>query len=255
MSRLGRYIIIDLLKNKVIIGYFCLLLVLGWGTFMLGSQPEKVLLMLMRIVLLVIPMTTMAFTSIYYYNSQEFIELLLSQPIGRATVFRSFYFGLSTALIAGYCLGLCLPLLIFYPAVESFLLIGGGIFLILIFTALALYVSVVSKDKVRGLGFVLLLWALFAFLYDGILLFMMYQFADYPVEKPILVLTLFNPIDIARILIIMKTEASAMLGVSGAVFQQFFSDVKGITVSTFVLILWIVIPFFLSERVFMKKDM
>jgi Cu-processing system permease protein len=199
-------------------------------------------------------MTTMIFTSIYYYNSQEFIVLLLSQPIARSEVFKGIYFGVSVTFIAAYCFGLCLPLMIFYPAIESFFLVGGGIFLNLIFIALALFISVSSTDKVRGLGFVLLLWALFGFLYDGLLLFLMYQFADYPVEKAILTLTFFNPVDIVRIMIILKTEASALLGLSGAVFQRFFTSTQGMALSVVVLMLWVLIPYFLSRRIFIKKD-
>src|SRR5690554_198861 len=102
MRRVSYYITGDLLKNKVIIAYTLILALTGWGTFMIESQPEKAILILMQATLLVLPLISMVFATIYYYNSQDFIALLLAQPIGRSTVIKSFYFGLNTALILGF---------------------------------------------------------------------------------------------------------------------------------------------------------
>lgn len=250
----SKYILADILKNKVIIGFTGLLVACGWGTFLLESQPEKALLMLMQVTLLLLPVITMVFASVYYYNSAEFIMLLLSHPIGRFAIFKALYLSLTVSFIVGFGLGICLPLFVFYPVAESLFLAAGGVFLITIFTALAMYVSVLNKDKARGLGVALLLWAFFAFLYDGILIYIMYQLSNYPIERPILLLTFLNPIDIARILVIMKTEVSAILGLSGAVFQQFFGSSTGAFVSVFLLVLWSVLPFVFAWKVFAKKD-
>lgn len=254
MFRISRYILIDILKNKVILGFAVLLIACGWGVFLLESQPQKALLILMQIVLVLLPVITVIFTAIYYYNSTEFITLMLSHPIGRFTIFKSFYICLVLAFITGFILGICLPLFIFYQGFQSLFLAVGGIFLIAIFTALGLAVGVRNKDKARGLGIVLLLWAFFAFIYDGILIYVMYQFSEYPIEKTVLFLTFFNPIDITRIMVIMKTEASAMLGLSGAVFQKFFGSSFGVLASLGALLGWSILPLISAWRGFLKKD-
>jgi Cu-processing system permease protein len=196
----------------------------------------------------------MVFTAIYLYNAAEFIILLLSHPIGRSTVFGSFFLCLILAFVLGFVSGICLPLFIYYPSAESLFLAIGGLFLIIIFTSFGFFISVSNKDKARGLGVVLLLWALFAFIYDGILIYFMYQFSDYPIEKPVLFLTFINPIDIARILVIMKTDASAMLGLSGAVFQKFFGSDLGMVISVSILIVWSILPLTFAWRRFSRKD-
>jgi Cu-processing system permease protein len=70
-----------------------------------------------------------------------------------------------------------------------------------------------------------------------------------------LIASFLNPIDIARILIIINTEAYALMGLSGALFTQFFGTSLGVGVSFTVLLIWVFIPFFLAWRKFLKMDL
>lgn len=255
MLKVSKYILGDLIKNRVLVGYALLLALIGWGTFLLESQPEKALLILMQVTLFALPLIAMVFSTVYYYNSLEFIMLILGQPVSRAKVIGGFYLGLCTALIFSFLVGVCIPLLVYYPGIESISLILGGTLLTIIFTALALLVGTSVADKAKGMGVTLLTWVIFAILYDGLLLFLMYQFGDYPIEKGVLILSFLNPIDIARILIIMKTESAAMLGLSGAVFRDFFGSTLGLIISLAALIIWSSLPFLLARRKFIKKDL
>jgi Cu-processing system permease protein len=255
MQKISNIVFQDLLKNKVVVGYFLLLSLIGWGMFMIESHPQKVILTLLQVTLMILPPMTVVFATIYYYNSQEFILMLLSQPIHRKRLFRGLFFGLALAFALAYLFGLGLPLLIFYPSAESVFLLSSGLFLSFSFTAIALFMSTHLHDKARGMGAALVVWAVFAFVYDGLLLLFMYQFSDYPIEKAVLVLSFFNPIDIARILVIMKTEASAMLGLSGAVFKDFFGSSTGVYISAAVLSAWVLIPFAIARRKFIRKDL
>lgn len=45
---------------------------------------------------------------------------------------------------------------------------------------------------------------------------------DYPLEKATLTLVLLNPVDLGRILMLMQLDISALMGYTGAFFQQFF---------------------------------
>ena len=255
MQKVSQYIISDLLRNRLIQGYVLLLATVGWGIFMLESQPEKALLIIMQVTLFALPLIALVFAVVYFYNSQDFIVLLLAQPIARTTVLGGFYLGLCGALVAGFLLSIGLPLLLFYSTTESLLLVLSGGLLIFVFVAIALFISTVVSDKARGMGLALLLWAFFAFVYDGLLLFFMYHLSEYPIEPGVLTLSFFNPIDIARITIIMKTEASALLGLSGALFRDFFGSFRGVNVSLAAILHWIAIPYYLVHRRFLQKDM
>jgi Cu-processing system permease protein len=254
MNPVTRYLLSDLLKNKVVIGYFLIQVLIGWGIFLIQGTPEKAFFIILQVSLFFLPLMTMVFTSIYFYNSNEFIELLLSQPVSRNRIFYGFTISLNLVFIAGYFTGICLPLLIYYTGTACLFLIAGGILLITIFSSLSLMLSTAIRDKTKGLGLTLLIWAFYAFIFDGILLLIMYNFSEYPIEGLILSLSFLNPIDIARILVIMQTDAAAIIGLSGAVCQDFFGSFLGSMVSLFILLAWFVLVLIVGKRIFLKKD-
>jgi len=254
MYNVSRSIASDLLKNKAILIYGLLLAVLGWGMFLVESQPEKTILALLQITLIVVPLMTSIFATIYYYNSAEFIQLLLIQPVRRSRIIWGIFVGLTGGFILSFLFGIGLPLLLVYPMKASFYLCISGILLSVIFTGLALWVSTHQQDKARSIGIVLLLWIFFVFIFDGILLWVMYQLAAYPIEQSILAVTFLNPVSIARILVVMQTEAAALLGLSGAVFQDFFGSTRGSTMAVLTLIVWGGVPYFFIRKRFLKRD-
>jgi len=254
MNKISFTIALDLLKNKAILIFGFILAFLGWGMFLLESQPEKTTLALLQVTLIILPLVNSVFATVYYYNSSEFIHLLLIQPVRRSIIIRGLFAGLASGFVISYLLGLGVPLLLFYPTAASGYLITAGLLLSLIFTGIALGVSTHQQDKTRSMGIVLLIWVFFAFVYEGIQLFIMYQLSEYPVEQPMLWSTFFNPVSIARILVVMQTEAAALLGLSGAIFQDFFGSVLGSLTAIAVMLLWVVVPYFLMKRRFLKKD-
>lgn len=254
MYSISLSIVNDLLKNKAILLYGILLAALGWGMFLIESQPEKTILALLQITLIVVPLMTGIFATIYYYNSAEFIQLLLIQPVGRSHIIWGIFVGLTSGFILSFFLGIGLPLWIFYPMTASFYLCISGILLSIIFTGLALLVSTHQQDKARSIGIVLLLWIFFVFIFDGLLLWVVYQLASYPIEQSILATTFLNPVSLARILVVMQTEAAALLGLSGAVFQDFFGSIKGSILAIFALVIWGSAPYLFIRRKFLKRD-
>lgn len=93
MRKLSRYVLYDILRNRVIIVYTLFLLLVSLSLFQLEENQSKALMSLLTIVLIVIPLISMIFTTIHYYNSYEFIELMLSQPLSRTRILLSEYVG------------------------------------------------------------------------------------------------------------------------------------------------------------------
>jgi len=255
MWKITNYIFRDLVRSWIIIGYVLLLFISSWGIFSLENEPDKAILNLLQIVLLVLPLVTLVFTTIYYYNSLEFILLLLAQPINRKTLFRGFAGGLMASLAICLIIGLGIPLLFHFPSMQSLMLLSCGLLLTFTFVSMALFVSTRLSDKAKGMGSVLLLWSFFAFLFDGLLLFFMYQFGAYPIESIVLGLSFINPIVVARTAVLMTTEGAALLGLSGAIFKDFFGSPVGLSVSLLAFLAYISIFFGLSWKNFEKKDM
>ena len=80
------------------------------------------------------------------------------------------------------------------------------------------------------------------------------MFNEYPLDKFALLATMFNPIDLSRILILLKLDISALLGYTGAVFKKFFGTNWGLTLSIAVMLLWILLPVWRIKGKLRKKD-
>ncbi|MGN6616703.1 MAG: ABC transporter permease subunit [Ilyomonas sp.] len=255
MQKILKYVVVDILRNRIVLAYTIFLLILSFSIFNLEDNPEKGLLSLLNLILFIVPLISIIFSTIYFYNSSEFIELMVSQPIKRKSIWLSLFGGLAASLGVAFFVGAGIPILIYQPNATGFLMIIAGLFLSVIFIAIALLSSVITRDKAKGIGIAILLWLYFAIIFDGLVLFILFQFADYPLEKVMVGISSLNPIDLSRILILLQLDVSALMGYTGAVFKDFFGTTTGISISFLVLILWIIIPVFLSLRKFKRKDL
>ena len=255
MNRIGKFIVLDILKNKIVLVYTLILAILSWSVFSLEDNSTKGLLTLLNVILLTVPLVSVIFSTIYIYNSSEFIELLLSQPIRRSKIWFSLFFGLSISLVLAFFIGAGIPILFYAPSDVGIMMLLVGIFITVVFVAIAFLSSIATRDKAKGIGIAILLWMFFALLFDGVVLFLIFQFADYPIEKIMVGITALNPIDLARILILLHLDVSAMMGYTGAIFKNFFGNQVGIIAAFTILLLWVAVPFLISLRKFRKKDL
>lgn len=255
MKKIIKYVIADILRNKIVIAYTAFLLVMSLSVFNLEDNPSKGLLSLLNVILLIVPLVSMVFSTIYTYNSSEFIELLVSQPLKRKTIWLSLFSGLAVSLSLSFFIGAGIPILLYQPTPTGIMMLITGLLLSVIFVAIAILASVTTRDKAKGIGKVILLWLYFALLFDGIVLFLLFQFAEYPLEKAMVGVSALNPIDLSRILILLQMDVSALMGYTGAIFRNFFGTQSGVILAFLVLITWFIAPLWLSLRKFNSKDL
>lgn len=255
MKKIIKYVIIDILRNRIVLAYTAFLLVLSFSIFNLEDNAAKGMLSLLNIVLIIVPLVSILFAAIYVYNSAEFLELLVSQPLQRKTIWLSMFTGLAFSLVLSFLIGIGIPVLLFNATATGFMLIAAGVFLSVIFAAIAMLATVKTRDKARGIGVAILLWLYFSLLFDGLVLFLLFQFADYPMEKVMVGVSALNPIDLTRIMVLLKMDVSAMMGYTGAVFKNFFGTAAGVVTVTLILLLWAVVPVILSATKFNRKDL
>ncbi|MDP4213940.1 MAG: ABC transporter permease subunit, partial [Bacteroidota bacterium] len=163
--------------------------------------------------------------------------------------------GLAISLLLAFLVGAGLPILIYSASGAGFMMIFVGLALTLVFVSLAVLASVITRDKAKGIGVAILLWFYFALIYDGIILFILFQFSDYPMEKVTIGFSALNPIDLGRIMILLKLDIAAMMGYTGAVFKDFFGGFWGILYALLVMLLWVFLPVWLTVRKFNRKDL
>ena len=92
MKKIFKYVVTDILRNKIVLIYTVFLLAASLSVFGLEDNSSKGLLSLLNIILIVVPLVNIIFSSIYIYNSAEFIELLVSQPLKRKSIWLSLFF-------------------------------------------------------------------------------------------------------------------------------------------------------------------
>jgi Cu-processing system permease protein len=255
MKKIVKYVIIDILRNKIVLAYTAFLLLLSLTIFNLEDNSAKGLLSLLNIILIIVPLVSILFSAIYVYNSAEFLELLVSQPLKRNSIWLSIFAGLATSLALAFFIGVGIPVLLYEFTATGLTMLSVGLLLTIIFVAIAMLATVKTRDKAKGIGVAILLWLYFSLLFDGLVLFILFQFADYPLEKAMLGMSALNPIDLSRILVLLKMDVSALMGFTGAVFKDFFGTAVGFIIAVMVLVLWIVIPAWLSTRMFNHKDL
>lgn len=255
MYRITIFVISDILKNRIILIYTLVLAVFSWSVFSLEDNTSKGILSLLNIILLTVPLVSIIFSNIYMYNSAEFIELLVSQPVKRSAIWAALFTGLVVALNTAFFVGIGVPVLLFVPDMTGIILILSGMMISMVFVSIAMLCSIMMRDKARGIGLSIMLWLFLSLIYDGLVLFFMFQYADYPIEKTMVILSALNPVDLARIQVLLQIDVAALMGYTGAIFKKIFGTTMGLMASVVLMSLWVVIPYYVSLRLFKKKDL
>jgi Cu-processing system permease protein len=158
-------------------------------------------------------------------------------------------------LVLGALVGTGIPLMLFLPGGASLTLILACVMLTLVFVAIGSLIAIKNREKARGVGLGLVVWFLFVLVYDAVLLWVMFAFSDYPIEPWIVPLAALDPIDLGRIMVLLKVDLAAMMGYSGAVYEKFFGNVRGILVALLALGAWVALPSAFAFRAFRRKDL
>jgi len=259
MLKILKYSFYDLIRSRWSYVYFAFYLFLGIVLLFLNNDLSKAVITLMNVIIVLVPLIGTIFGVMYYYNSTEFTELLLAQPLKRSSIFLGQYLGVSLSLSMSLVLGLGLPF-VFYGLFKSnaiwdfSLLLITGTFLTFIFTALAFNIALSHENKIKGFGYAILLWLFLTIIYDGIFLLSLILFEEYPLDKLSLIGTMLNPVDLSRTLILLKLDISALLGYTGAIFKQFFGTNRGLILSFLMLFLWMILPILMVVIKAKKKD-
>lgn len=259
MLKILKYSFYDLMRSRWSYVYFLFYAALGFVLLFLNNDLSKAVITLMNIIIVLTPLIGTIFGAMYFYDSREFTNLLLAQPIQRNKIFMGQYMGVALSLTLSLVVGLGIPFLLYglFRSAEIWnfgLLLVVGTFLNFIFVALSYSISLSNENKIKGFGYAILLWLLLAVVYDGVFLISLVVFKDYPLDNFALFATILNPIDLSRLLILLKLDISALLGYTGAVFRQFFGTNMGMSTSLIALVMWVLLPLWSIHIKLRKKD-
>lgn len=249
----------DLARNRWLLAYGIALAGISELLFVFGGAGQQVLLSLLNATLLLVPLVALVFGTMHVYASREFIELLLAQPLPRRAIFTGLYLGLTLPLAAAFVLGVGIPLALHGTLTDAApmalaSLAAVGVLLTATFAAMAMAIALGSDDRLKGMSLSLGAWFLFTIGYDGGILAVVSLFGDWPLEKPLLLLMLGNPVDLARVLVLTGLDTAALLGYTGALFRRLFGGALGPSVALAALALWTVLPVTIARRRFLRRD-
>lgn len=257
--KIMRYVLMDVLRNRWVIGYALFFLAVTDVLLRLGGSGPRALLSLLNVVVLLIPLVTIVFGTIYWHGAREFNELLLSQPVARTTLFHGLFAGLVIPLSVAFVIGVSIPVMVHRAAdAETLpllaLMLVAGCALTAVFGALAVLIAGLVDDRLKGLGLALGVWLLMTVAYDGLVLWVAMAYQDYPLEGTMLALTFANPVDLARVLLVLRFDVSALMGYTGAVMQRLLGSPMGILAAVAGLAVWTIAPGLLALRAFKRRD-
>lgn len=246
LFKILKYTFYDTLRSWWMVLYFLFFFITATSLLYFSGDFTRAVSSLLNIVLLIVPLVSIIFGTMFYYSSREFVELLLAQPLKRTVIFTGQFLGLASSLVLSYSLGLTLAFILYEGSMEEagllLLLLVCGSLLTFIFIALSFLVGASQEERIKGFGLAILLWLTAAIIYDGLFLAVLAIFHDYPLEKASIVLSMLNPIDLSRIMIMLRLETATLMGYTGAVFNKFFGTFYGAAISFFVLLCWTLIP-------------
>lgn len=249
----------DLLRSRWLLAYGAGFWLVTEALFLFGGTGPQVVLSLLNAMLLLVPLVALVFGTAHVHASREFTELLLSQPLSRRSVFLGLYLGMALPLTGAFLAGIGLPLLMHGAVSESprlalALLALSGALLTLTFAAIAMVIALGVDDRLRAMARALGAWFALTVAYDGVVLAVVSAFGEWPLERPMLVAMLGNPVDLARLLVLTSLDATALLGYTGALFRKVFGTGLGPVIAITALVAWSVLPVFVARRRFMRRD-
>ena len=259
MRAVLQYALRDIMRNRWMLAYLLGILATTEILVRLTGSGVRALVGMLNLVLLVIPLVTITFGVIYWHSTREFNELLLAQPVRRRALWCGLYLGLVIPLTVALVAGLMLPML-WHGAIDAGTrpvlgaMLIAGVALTAVFGAIAMLIGTRIDDRLRSIGASLSVWLLMTALYDGAVLLVSTVYSDYPLERVMLGLTLANPVDLARTLIVLQTDSAALMGYTGAVVEHFLGSGIGIAVASAGLGVWIAVPAWLALRAFERRD-
>lgn len=257
--RIMRYVVLDVLRNRWVLAYLLFFAVATDVLLRLGGTGPRALVSLLNLVLLLIPLVTIVFGTIYWHGAKEFNELLLTQPVGRTPLFHGLFAGLVLPLSAAFVVGVSAPLLL-HRAVGAeaagilVLLLAAGVALTAVFGAIAVLIAGLVDDRLKGLAVALGVWLVMAVAWDGFVLWVAIAFRDQPIERAMLALSFANPIDLARVLLVLQFDVAALMGYTAAVFRRVLGGPSGTALALAGLVAWALVPGLLALRAFRRRD-
>jgi Cu-processing system permease protein len=225
----------------------------------LSGDPLTAQASVLDVLLIITPLIGLVLGTTRLHQARDVIELMLAQPVSRRRVFVNLWTRGAMPLAGALAVGVLAPfvwqgVLLRDGMVMPMALAGAAAILALMSHSLAMVIALRVDDRVRALVLALVAWLVAAVLWDGVVLVAALLFAHRPIELPMLALLMLNPIDLVRVILLLGSDAAAMMGYTGAVVVRSLGTTTGRLALGGVALAWLLLPIWWAARTFERKD-
>ncbi len=216
---------------------------------------------LLNLVLYIVPLVALTMGCLSFASEKGASDLLFSQPVTRAEILcgklAGLFASMTTATVAGFGLA---GILIAAKAGSAGALrypifVALSLLLALVFLTLSALISTVCHRKSKSFGVALFVWFFFVLFYDLIVIGATFLMKERMANQFIFASLFGNPVDMVRVAGLMTLDGKEIFGAAGAALTRSLGgETASILLLVAGLIVWIVVPFLLSQRLLRRQD-
>jgi Cu-processing system permease protein len=216
---------------------------------------------LLNLVLYIIPLVALTMGTLSFTSEKSLSELLFAQPVTRTEILLGKLAGLFASILVATLAGFGLAGAVIAVktgasgALRYQAFMGLSLMLALVFLALSALVASLCQRKTKAFGVVMFLWFFFALFYDLMVIGVTFLLKERTANAFLFSSLFGNPVDMARVASLMALDGKEVFGAAGAALVKFLGGEVASLVSLICgLIVWMVIPFLLAQRLLKRQD-
>lgn len=251
-----RYELSHILRSRWLLWVFIFLFALSFLIQAQVSDSQKSLLSLSGILLLFLPLMSLLFSSLFWYQQESFTQIVLSTRFRRWQLLWGRWAALVISMGGTSLLAIALPLAMRHHLQWQWIVfLIASLMLMMAMVSVSLLSAMAFSDRLKGVSLSFAFWIYMAFLFDAFLYFFISEFYSYPLELPLVFMCALNPVTLVRLFLLMLFDSYALLGMTGLVIKNWVVGFRGMCFVFVTLFLWSLIPMVVATYRFEKKDL
>lgn len=216
---------------------------------------------LLNLVLYLIPMISLTAATLSFAGERGASELLFSQPVTRTEILIGKLIGLflsvAAATLFGFgAAGVLIALQVGIDGLGRYLaFVAFSLLLAAAFLSLGALIAIIAGVRAKGMGYALFLWFFLVLFYDLLVMGITFLLKEHTANLFIFFSLFGNPVDLARVASLISLDDPAVFGYAGAALVKFLGGVA-LAITTLIggLLVWIVQPLIIANRLLLRQD-
>jgi Cu-processing system permease protein len=216
---------------------------------------------LLNLVLYIVPLVALTMGTLSFTSEKSLNEMLFAQPVTRAEILLGKLAGLFASIFTATLIGFGVGGMIIAAkagtdgALRYPLFVAFALLLALVFLSLSALIAALCRRQTKAFGVALFIWFFYVLFYDLLVIGATFLMKERVANKFIFASLFGNPVDIVRVATLIALDGKEVFGAAGAALLRFLGGgTASITLLVAVLVAWIFIPLFFSQRVLEHQD-